>query len=132
VAADTGLIDLDAVSEQDERLRDVARDAAVVAGAVEQARVALAEARRAGDVGAQQDLLGYLGNACRLLSRTDDAIAYLTEGLRLARSAGDLRRSVVATIRLSEAYRCRDEYDMAVACFGTRWSGRARRPSWPS
>jgi tetratricopeptide (TPR) repeat protein len=117
VAAETGLIDLDDVSEQDERLRDVPRDAGAVAGAVEQARAALGDARHAGDVAAQQYLLGYLGNACRLLGRTDDAIAYLTEGLRLARAAGDVRRSVVATIRLGEAYRCRDEYSTAMALF---------------
>ena len=117
MTADAGLIDIDEMSMQDERLRDVPRDRAVVAAAVERARVALVDARRRGDLGEQQHLLGYLGNACRLLGRTDDAIAWLTEGLSLARATGDARRSLAAVLRLGEVYRCRNEYGKAEALF---------------
>lgn len=117
VAQDAGLVDLDEMSIQDARLRDVPRDPAVVSAAVERAREALVDARGRGDLGEQQHLLGYLGNACRLLGRTDDAIAWLTESLSLARATGDARRGLAAVIRLGEVYRCRNDYGKAEALF---------------
>jgi tetratricopeptide (TPR) repeat protein len=117
MAWNAGLIDLDEVSVTDERLRDVPRDEEVVVSAVVQARARLAKAHLRGDIGLQQDLLGYLGNACRLLGQADEAIALLTDGLKLALSTDDARRSVVATIRLGEAYRCRGEYSTAETLF---------------
>jgi tetratricopeptide (TPR) repeat protein len=76
----------------------VPRDRAAVE---EAARLARAEASR---------LLGYLGNAERVLGRGEAAVAAFSESLRLAQGA---RARTVASIRLGEALRCADRPEEA-------------------
>ena len=104
---------LEAYATDDERLRQVAHDREAVAAAAAQARAALADARRRGDRGSEVRLLGYLGNAMRILGDTDASLGYLRESAGLARELGDERRELIALIRLGETHRCRDEYDDA-------------------
>jgi tetratricopeptide (TPR) repeat protein len=104
-----GLPDLETLSVFDDRVRGVARDAEAVRRVIARASAELEEARRRGDRAGEQWLLGYLGNAARLLGEHDAAVARLRESLTLADALGDERRAVVALIRLGEAHRCAGE-----------------------
>ena len=95
------LPDLDALARFDDRLRAVADDPAAV-------RRALAEARaRIGDGGDPARLLGYAGNALRLLGEHEEAVAAHREALAAA-PAG--RAGLAARIRLGESLRCADDF----------------------
>jgi tetratricopeptide (TPR) repeat protein len=104
------LPDLEALSREDERLRWVAADP----GTVEEA-AARAE-RQLREEGADRlRLLGYLGNAYRLLGRHEEAVA-AHEGARdLAASREQRRAHAVALVRLGESYRCADRLAEAEA-----------------
>ncbi|MBD0329460.1 MAG: hypothetical protein ICV64_05080 [Thermoleophilia bacterium] len=108
------LPDLEALSELDERLRARPTDARAVRDALARAETALAAARRGGDRRAEQRLLGYVGNARRLLGHHEAAVADLRESRRLAERLGDQRAAVVALARLGEALRCADRSEEAV------------------
>jgi HTH-type transcriptional regulator, pleiotropic regulator of extracellular virulence genes len=107
------LPDLEGLSVYDERLRAVAGDPAPVERAAQSAEAALLEARGRVDVRAEIRLLGYLGNARRMLGDVDGAVACLRRSLGLAESGGFERAAVVALIRLGEAHRCADEFARA-------------------
>ena len=62
-------------------------------------------------------LLGYLGEADRVLGRYDAAVARHAEALELARSLGDRRLEVASEIRLGEAYRYRGDLATAERLF---------------
>jgi tetratricopeptide (TPR) repeat protein len=76
---------------------------------------ALADLARAVDAGDRSRLLGYVGNAERLLGRHAEAIDHLRESVQAA-PPGDVRARAVALIRLGEAYRCADRPDEAERC----------------
>jgi len=98
------LPDLTRFTAFDDRLRSVAVDSTAVEAALTAAMVALA---RTDDDGERSRLLGYIGNAERLLGRHADAIAHLLESVETAQP-GATRTRAVALIRLGEAYRCAD------------------------
>lgn len=89
----------------DERLRQVAADPTRIERALARASTALA---RTEDDRERVRLLGYIGNAERMLGRHDDAIAHLCESATTAEQRGDRRARAIALIRLGEAYRCSD------------------------
>jgi HTH-type transcriptional regulator, pleiotropic regulator of extracellular virulence genes len=99
------LPDLAALATFDERLREVASEPAEVEAALAVARIALDRAEKR-DRGW---LLGYIGNAERMLGRPFDASHHFRESLELATSSGDARGRAVALIRLAEAQRCAEE-----------------------
>ena len=90
-------------SAWDERLREVAADREAAERAIALADEALASA--AGDE--RRRLLAYLGRACRLTGRVDEALMYFRVAARLRPD------DVAAQIRLGETHRCRDEYEDA-------------------
>lgn len=93
------LPDLTSAEAYDARLRQYASERAFVADAI-----ALAEARLANAGPADEmRLRGYLGNACRMIERLDEAVAHLQRALRLAQAQGDERARVANLIRLGEA-----------------------------
>ena len=106
------LPDLAALGMFDGRLREVARDAAAVEEALAAGRRALAEATEPRD---ELRLLGYVGNALRLLGRHHEAVAAQGSAVALAVELGDARGIAVARIRLGEALRCADELERAEA-----------------
>lgn len=103
------LPDLKGAISMDDRLREIAQNERLIEGAIAEAQLAVDEARRNGDRRSEVRLLGYLGNAFRVLGRGDEAIAALEESLRGAEALGDERARAIALIRLGEAQRCRDE-----------------------
>jgi len=93
------LPDLTSVEAYDERLRQYASDPVFVADAI-----ALAEARLANaGPGEELRLRGYLGNACRMVGRLDEAVAHLQRAIALAQAQGNERAQVANVIRLGEA-----------------------------
>lgn len=112
----TSLPDLSRYAAWDERLREVAADAEAVEAAATEAASRLDDARSRSDASEEARLLGYLGNAHRLLGRHDEAIALSREALDAASRSGDERARAVALIRLGEAHRCADSFAEAVAC----------------
>jgi tetratricopeptide (TPR) repeat protein len=99
------LPDLEGLSREDARLRWVAADPAAV-----EAAAAEAEARLDDPEADRLRLLGYLGNAYRLLGRHTDAVAAHEQARDLAASAGVIRAYAVALVRLGESYRCADRF----------------------
>ena len=99
------LPDLEALSTEGARLRWVASDREAVERAAAAAERELAR-------GESARLLGYLGNAHRLLGRHDEAVAAHERAVELA--DGD-RALAVALTRLGESYRCADRYEDAEA-----------------
>lgn len=107
-----GLPDLAAFVEFDERLREVATNkdailAAILAATDRLGRVA------ARDVPERLWLLGYLGNAERVVGNHDRAVASLEDALALAERIGDQSAAATMRIRLGEAFRCADRLDEA-------------------
>ena len=101
------LPDLDGLTRYDDRLRGVARDPGAVEDALAAARAALSHAPAA----ARPRLLGYVGNALRLLARHDEAVAAHREAVAAAEPG--TRAALAARIRLGEALRCADELEEA-------------------
>jgi HTH-type transcriptional regulator, pleiotropic regulator of extracellular virulence genes len=108
-----GLPDLSALVAFDERLREVPADREALERAVAAADKRLAATSAVGDDQARLRLLGYLGNAERVLGNHPQAIAHLREALRLAEHLGDRGSKAAALIRLGEAHRCADEFEEA-------------------
>lgn len=105
------LPDLERLATEGPRLRGVAADPAAVERAAAAAERELAEARGA----AALRLLGYLGNAYRLLGRHEQALTAHERALALAEEAGDERALAVALTRLGESLRCAERLDDAEA-----------------
>lgn len=91
------LPDLAPLGRFDGRLREVAADPTAVEAALAAAHV---ELEAGGD---RSRLLGYVGNALRLLGRHEEAVAAQRESLAAASSS---RAALVARLRLGEALRC--------------------------
>jgi len=110
----------------DQQLREVASDPAAVQRALAAGRQALAEA-----TGPREEarLLGYVGNALRMLGRHAEAEAAQARALALAEELGDARGLVVARIRLGEALRCADELERAEAELRTALAAARAQPS---
>jgi tetratricopeptide (TPR) repeat protein len=119
------LPDLAALGTFDERLREVARDAAAVEAALAAGRRALAEAD---DPQAELALRGYVGNALRLLGRHGEAAAAQARAVELAEEVGPPRASVAARIRLGEALRCGDRLDEAESQLRAALAAARARP----
>jgi tetratricopeptide (TPR) repeat protein len=100
------LPDLDSLARLDGRLRAVAADEERVAAALEEAAARLEHA----SIEERTRLLGYSGNALRLLGRHDEAVATQRDALA---AAIDERAALVARIRLGEALRCADALEDA-------------------
>jgi len=109
----TDLPDLSAFTAFDERLREVPADRPAIAAAARAALAALAEARAAEDRAAVLRLLGYLGEARRVLGQHDGAVAALEEALALAGELGEARAEVANAIRLAEAHKYRGDLELA-------------------
>lgn len=112
----TSLPDLSRYAAWDELLREVATDAEAVEAATTVAASRLEGARTRGDVSDEVRLLGYLGNANRMLGRHDESIALSRKALDVASLSGDERSRAVALVRLGEAYRCADSFAQAATC----------------
>ena len=102
------LPDLSVFTEWDERLREVAVDPEEIDAAIDAAELQLAQ----GEPSAESRLLGYLGNATRVLGRTDESLDYQRRSLD---AAPDETARVKALIRIGETHRCRDEYEQGIA-----------------
>ncbi len=109
----------------DERLREVASEPAAVERALAAGRRALTEATEPRE---ESRLLGYVGNALRMLGRHDEAVAAQARALALAEELGDARGVVVARIRLGEALRCADELERAEAELRTALAAARMQP----
>jgi tetratricopeptide (TPR) repeat protein len=102
------LPELEPLAREGARLRWVAQDVPAVEAAAAQAEAALTSGQKAG--AEERRLLGYLGNAYRLLGRWDDAVAVHERARDLALATGDPRAAAVGLVRLGESYRCADRY----------------------
>lgn len=83
------LPDLSETTTFDDRLREVPIQRDVIEHAVAEGSVLLDEARRVGDTDPILQLLGYLGDACRVLGHVEEAVALLTEAVERAEAAGN-------------------------------------------
>jgi len=94
---------------QDEQLRDTPTDPAAFDRLVAGLRAELAAARARGDTAAVRDRLGLLGDALRVgcgpAGGYGEAVALLTEALRMAQESADAPGVVASRIRLAEALR---------------------------
>lgn len=111
------LIDLNAAARYDADLRQVPIDHAAIERAIDLAAGALADARVRGDDAAALRLLGYLGDACRLLDRSAEAVEHLQAATALARATADRPRELANLIRLAETHRSAGHLDRAEALF---------------
>jgi HTH-type transcriptional regulator, pleiotropic regulator of extracellular virulence genes len=100
-----GLPDLERLSRYDAALRQEPADRPALDCAAHEATARLAAAAQAGDRPAELTLLGYLGNALRILGRTDEAADLLGRAVTLARRLEDGRAEVANLIRQGEAIR---------------------------
>jgi tetratricopeptide (TPR) repeat protein len=105
----TTLPDLQSATTDDERLRQVVCDQEAFARGIAVAEERLGAARAECDWVEVARLLGYLGDAYRVLYRLDEAIRVLDEALSLSRQVGDQRLIIANTVRLGEANRYRDD-----------------------
>ncbi|MDP9367960.1 MAG: hypothetical protein M3Q03_06735 [Chloroflexota bacterium] len=99
-----GLIDLKAAARYDADLRQAPIDPAALERRRPRGRCARRRSR-AGDDAAALRLLGYLGDACRLLGRSTEAVEHLQAAAALTRASADRRREMANLIRLAEAFR---------------------------
>ena len=113
----SGLPNLMSLTRYDAALRQAPTDTAAIEEAVVRAERCLSDARARGDLRGTARLLGYLGEADRVLGRYDAAVALHAEALGLARSLGDRRLEVASQIRLGEAHRCRGDLATAERLF---------------
>ena len=103
-----GLPDLSALTRWDERLREVAADPEAIEVAIAAAESQLAQ----GEPSAESRLLGYLGNATRVVGRTEESLDYLRRSLD---AAPDESARIKAMIRIGETHRCRDEHEQGIS-----------------
>lgn len=94
----------------DERLREVARAPEAVEHALGRARTALASTSSPAQ---RIRLLGYVGNAERILGRALEATETHGEAVALATAAGELRLHAISLINLGEAHRCAENPNAA-------------------
>ncbi|MDR6226581.1 tetratricopeptide repeat protein [Desmospora profundinema] len=107
------LVDLSPYTIFDEHLREVPTDLTVFAGAIRQAEKQLKQAVSDGDDAAILRLHGYIGDACRVAGRLDEAVEYLGEAIRLSRRTGNKRAEAANRIRLAEAKKYQGEGKVA-------------------
>lgn len=116
------LPDLDRLSREDERLRWVAAEAAAFERAA-----ARAEAELRDDDAGRVRLLGYLGNAYRLLAPHGDPIDAHEKALDAAAARGGRETHSSALTRLGASYRCAGRYDQAEAALREALERRRER-----
>ncbi len=88
------LPDLSETTTFDERLREVPAQRDVIEHAVTRGSALLRAARDAEDDHSILRLLGYLGDAFRVLGRVEEAVALLTEAVERAEEHGYRRSSI--------------------------------------
>jgi tetratricopeptide (TPR) repeat protein len=111
------LPDLRPATRFDAALREVPSDPAILSHGVERAHAMLAAARYRDDAASIVRMLGYLGNAYRILGYADEAVAVLTEAVEQARAAGDQRAALANRIRLGEALKYQGDIAQAERLF---------------
>lgn len=111
------LPDLSGTTVFDERLREVPADRDSFEQAVAQGRELLQRARRHGDPESILRLLGYLGDACRVLGRLEEAASLLTEAVERSDASGDRRSGTANRLRLAEALKYKGDLDEAEIIF---------------
>lgn len=107
------LPDLSGATVFDERLRKVPGDREVIEQAVAQGRVLLEDARRHDDSRTILQLLGYLGDACRVLGQLEEAVSLLTEAVERAEASGNRPTGTANRLRLAEALKYNGDLDGA-------------------
>jgi tetratricopeptide (TPR) repeat protein len=107
------LPDLEGLSHDDDVGRQHPIDVDAIEAAAAQATDRLARADADGDRVTALAVLGYLGNARRLLGETEAAVRLLRRALALARKAGNGGAEAVTLIRLGEAIRYGGNVDAA-------------------
>lgn len=111
------LPDLSRATIFDERLREIPAQRDVIEQAAARGSVLLQEARRDGDAHAILHLLGYLGDAFRVLGRVEEAVALLTEAVERAELSENRRSSMANRLRLAEARKYSDDLNGAETLF---------------
>lgn len=111
------LPDLSDTTTFDERLREVPAQRDVIEHAVAHGSVLLQEARRDGDANSILRLLGYLGDACRVLGHVEEDVALLTEAVERAEGSGNRRSSLANRLRLAEARKYHGDLNGAETLF---------------
>lgn len=112
-----GLPDLSSMTVFDERLREVPADRDSFEQAVVQGRQLLQEARRHGDPQSILRLLGYVGDACRVLGLLEEALSLLSEAVGRSEASGDRRSGTANRLRLAEALKYKGDFDEAEIIF---------------
>jgi tetratricopeptide (TPR) repeat protein len=107
------LPDLRDLTKFDSSLREVPADVDALTTAIGQAEseLGMAEAAQQNEVIVR--LLGYLGNACRILGRTAESVNYLERAVFLCRMLADRRGELVNTVRLAEARKYSGDHSAA-------------------
>jgi tetratricopeptide (TPR) repeat protein len=100
-----GLPNLERLSRYDAAQRQEPADRPALEAAAAAAASRLARAEDAGNRAGVLALLGYLGNASRILGRTGEAAALLARAVELARGLSDGQSEVANLIRQGEALR---------------------------
>ncbi|WP_139234645.1 hypothetical protein [Alicyclobacillus macrosporangiidus] len=107
------LPDLRSLTKFDARLREIPTDVDALRAAINQALSELDKAEASQHLDATVGLLGYLGNACRIIGLTTEAIDYLERAVFRCRMLGDRKGELVNTIRLAEARKYNGDYQIA-------------------
>lgn len=114
---DDELPDLSREAEFDDRLHELPIDRDLMERALARAHDLLQEARRRDDSASILRLLGYLGDASRVLGRSEEAVALLTEAVERAEADGNRRLIVANRLRLAEALKYDGDLGKAEAIF---------------
>jgi tetratricopeptide (TPR) repeat protein len=107
------LPDLRELTKFDASLREVPTDVEALQAAIDQAMAQLLEAEAHQELETTVRLLGYLGNALRIIGRTAESVNYLERAVSQCRMLGNRRAELVNTIRLAEARKYKGEYAIA-------------------
>lgn len=97
----------------DKRLWEVPTDAVVFAHLIWEAEKRLQQANHDDNLAAIFYLHGYLGDACRVMGRLDEAVEHLEKAVELSCKTANKRAEIANRIRLAEARKYRGEYDAA-------------------
>lgn len=111
------LPDLSETTTFDGRLCEVPAQRDVIEHAVAHSSALLQEARRDGDANSILRLLGYRGDACRVLGRAEEAVALLTETVERTEGSGNRRSSLANRLRLAEARKYHGDLNGAETLF---------------
>jgi tetratricopeptide (TPR) repeat protein len=107
------LPDLRELTMFDSTLREGAKDSNELKSAIRLAQEELEKAEEIQHHEAVIQLLGYLGNACRISNLLGESVKYLERAVLLCRTIGDRKAELVNTIRLAEARKYNGELSIA-------------------